>query len=228
MTPSTSPAQPNADVSADGPPQFDAAFRAQLAELFAWRRDVRRFRPDSLPEGALDALIRQATLAPSVGFSQPWRFVTVHDPDRRAAVAENFERCNAEALQAYSGDRARAYARLKLSGLREAPEHLAVFAAEATQRGHGVGRQTMPETLRYSVVTAVYTLWLAARAQGIGVGWVSILEPELVRRTLEVPESWSLVAYLCVGYPQEEHSDPELARYGWEARADDDEVIIRR
>jgi len=213
---------------AGDPPRFDAGFRRQLAELFAWRRDVRRFRPDPLPDGQLDALIREATLAPSVGYSQPWRFVTVRDPDRRAAIVGNFEVRNAEALAAYSGERAQTYAGLKLSGLREAPEHLAVFAAEATARGDGLGRQTMPETLRYSVVTAVYTLWLAARAEGIGVGWVSILDPEEVRRTLAVPDSWTLVAYLCVGYPQEEHSDPELARHGWEARADDAEVVIRR
>ncbi|MBK1668124.1 5,6-dimethylbenzimidazole synthase [Rhodovibrio sodomensis] len=211
-----------------GPPRFDAAFRRQLAQLFAWRRDVRRFRTDPLPEGTLDALIREATLAPSVGYSQPWRFVTVRDPDRRAAIVANFERRNAEALSAYTGARAEAYAGLKLSGLREAPEHLAVFAAETTERGHGLGRQTMPETLRYSVVTAVYTFWLAARAEGIGVGWVSILDPEEVRRALEVPESWTLVAYLCVGYPLEEHGDPELARHGWEVRADDAEVVVRR
>jgi 5,6-dimethylbenzimidazole synthase len=222
--------QRGAEESRDtgAPPRFDAAFRRQLADLFAWRRDVRRFRHDPLPDGALDALIREATLAPSVGYSQPWRFVTVRDPDRRAEIARNFERRNAEALGAYSGERARTYAGLKLSGLREAPEHLAVFAAEATERGHGLGRQTMPETLRYSVVTAVYTLWLAARAEGIGVGWVSILDPDAVGRTLAVPESWTLVAYLCIGYPQEEHSDPELARHGWEARADDAEVIVRR
>ena len=213
---------------AGDPPRFDAAFRRQLTELFAWRRDVRRFRPDPLPQGKLDALIQEATLAPSVGYSQPWRFVTVRDPDRRGEIARNFERCNAEALRAYSGERAQTYAGLKLSGLREAPEHLAVFAAERTARGHGLGRQTMPETLRYSVVTAVYTLWLAARAEGIGVGWVSILDPEAVGRTLAVPESWTLVAYLCVGYPREQHSDPELARYGWEVRADDQDVVIRR
>jgi 5,6-dimethylbenzimidazole synthase len=228
MPPNTAAGQPDQDTQADVPPRFDAAFRRQLAELFAWRRDVRRFRPDPLPAGALDALIREATLAPSVGYSQPWRFVTVRDPGRRAAVVRNFERCNAAALAAYSGDRAETYAGLKLSGLREAPEHLAVFAAETTDRGHGLGRQTMPETLRYSVVTAVYTLWLAARAEGIGVGWVSILDPEDVQRTLEVPENWTLVAYLCIGYPREEHSDPELARHGWEVRADDAEVIVRR
>lgn len=214
--------------AAGAPPAFDADFRARLADLFAWRRDVRRFLQDPLPEGLLDELIRQATLAPSVGFSQPWRFVTVDDPKRRAAVVASFERCNAEALANYAGERAATYARLKLAGLREAPVELAVFADEGTERGHGLGRHTMPETLRYSVVAAVYTFWLAARARGVGVGWVSILDPEEVRAGLDVPTEWRLVAYLCVGYPQEEHCDPELERRGWQARSDDPAMIVRR
>lgn len=230
MSQSAKPHQsdPTSAPSADGAPVFDAAFRDKLAELFAWRRDVRRFCRDPLPEGALEELIAQATLAPSVGFSQPWRFVTVDDSARRAAVLANFERCNAEALASYSGERAETYAGLKLAGLKEAPVQLAVFADEGTERGDGLGRRTMPEMLRYSVVTAVYTFWLAARARGIGVGWVSILDPEEVRASLEVPDSWRLVAYLCVGFPQEIHRDPELERHGWQTRADAPGQIIRR
>ena len=101
----------------------------------------------------------------------------------------------------------------------EAPVHLAVFADEATDcRGTASGNSTMPETLRYSAVLAVHTLWLAARAQGLGVGWVSILDPQAIAVDLETPEAWSLVAYLCLGYPEEEHVDPELERHGWQAR----------
>ena len=125
---------------------------------------------------------------------------------------------NAEALADFSGSRAALYARLKLSGLGEAPEQLAVFAETAPEQGHGLGRRSMPETLQYSAVCAVHTLWLAARAAGIGLGWVSILDAGEVSRDLEVPESWRLVAYLCLGYPEEEHDDPELARRGWEQR----------
>lgn len=209
------------DTSEQGaPPRFDPVFQEKLAELFAWRRDVRRFRTEPLEPGLLQRLVRQASLAPSVGFSQPWRFVTVDNPGRRKAVRASFERCNAEALRGYGPERAAHYARLKLSGLDEAPVQLAVFADGSTLRGHGLGRMTMPETLRYSVVTAVHTFWLAARAAGVGVGWVSILDPEEVRAALDVPQDWALVAYLCVGYPQEEHRDPELERHGWEARAD--------
>ena len=94
--------------------------------------------------------------------------------------------------------------------------------------GGGLGRKTMPETLAYSVVGAVHTLWLAARAFDIGVGWVSIIDPEQVRTTLDLPEDWVLVAYLCLGYPEEDHLDPELERYGWQRRVDVADVIVQR
>ncbi len=200
------------------PPNFDQEFQARLRDLFLWRRDVRRFRRDPVPAATVSDLLSLAVLAPSVGYSQPWRFVVVEDAARRAAVRKNFAHCNAEALNQQHGDRAELYARLKLDGLEDAPVQLAVFCDEGTQAGHGLGRRTMPETLRYSVVTAVHTLWLAARARGIGVGWVSILDPQALSQTLDVPDDWSLVAYLCVGWPEEEHLDPELARSGWEVR----------
>lgn len=207
---------------------FDAAFRDRFQDLLRWRRDVRRFRGDPLDQGTLDHLLDLACLAPSVGFSQPWRFVTVQDPDRRRRVAQNFERCNAEALSDYGAERARIYASLKLAGLNDAPVHLAVFCDDGTDLGAGLGRRTMPETLRYSVVAAVQTFWLAARAWGIGVGWVSILEPEEIKQILDVPDDWSLIAYLCVGYPQESHLDPELERHGWEARQSGDQQVFKR
>ncbi len=202
-------------------PDFDAPFRDRLADLIAWRRDVRRFRADPVDEALLDRLLDLACLAPSVGNSQPWRFVRVDSPARRGRVAANFEHCNSDALRDYAGERAKLYAQLKLSGLREAPVHLAVFADEATATGEGLGRKTMPETLCYSAVLAVHTLWLAARAHGLGVGWVSILDPEVVAGILEVPPAWRLIAYLCLGRPVEEHMDPELERHGWQAREED-------
>src|SRR5271169_5382233 len=155
---------------------FDDGFRTRLIELFTWRRDVRRFRPDPLPPQTLERLIHIACLSPSVGLSQPWRFVMVDDPARRRAIAEVFEACNAEALSSYPrglGDR---YASLKLAGIKEAPAQLTVFADRGTRVGHGLGRRTMPEMIEYSVVAAVHTIWLAARAEGIGLGWISILE----------------------------------------------------
>ena len=199
--------------------RFDAVFRDEFAELLAWRRDVRRFRPGAVPEPTLDLLLGLTVYAPSVGNCQPARFVRVDDEDRRVAVRANFEAANREALAAYCGERAKLYATLKLAGLTEAPVQLAVFCDETTEQGQGLGARTMPETRRYSAVCALHTFWLAARAHGLGVGWVSILDPARLAETLEVPQTWSFVGYLCVGWPREEHLTPELERAGWQARA---------
>jgi 5,6-dimethylbenzimidazole synthase len=209
-------------------PNFDSAFRASLIDLLSWRRDVRRFRTESLPLGMLEKLIELACLAPSVGLSQPWRFVIVDDAGRREAAIENFESCNADALGDYSGDLSTRYAALKLAGLREAPCHLAVFADRSTIVGHGLGRRTMPEMADYSVVTAMFSIWLAARAEGVGMGWVSILDPVVIGRVLDVPQDWRFIGYFCLGYPQDEDEVPELERAGWEQRRAPDEFIFRR
>jgi 5,6-dimethylbenzimidazole synthase len=207
---------------------FDDAFRAKLRDLLIWRRDVRRFRSDPLPEGTLERLIELACLAPSVGLSQPWRFVIVTDSDRRRAVLENFRAANADALKSYTGDLAARYAELKLAGLQEAPGQLAIFADTATETGHGLGRRTMPEMAEYSVVAAIGTMWLAARAEGIGMGWVSILIPAGINALLGVPETWRLIGYFCLGYPQADDVSPELERAGWEQRQSSETFVLRR
>jgi 5,6-dimethylbenzimidazole synthase len=195
---------------------FSDAFVADFNELLECRRDVRHFKPDPLEPGAIEALVALTRLGPSVGYSQPWRFVYVASADRRAAIVASFERANADALASYESERAAAYAQLKLSGLREAPVHLAVFCDGETATGSGLGARTMPETLAYSTAMAIYTFWLAARARGVGVGWVSIIEPDVVVEVLDVPSHWQLVAYLCVGYPKDASAIPELRRLGWE------------
>jgi 5,6-dimethylbenzimidazole synthase len=200
------------------PPRFDAAFKAQFAELVRWRRDVRRFRSDSVDPALVTHLLALASYAPSVGLSQPWRFVLVETPACRTAIRDNFAAANKVALDGYAGERQARYARLKLEGLDQAPVHLAVCADEATAQGAGLGRRTMPETIRYSVVAAIQTLWLAARAEGLGVGWVSILDPDAARVTLDLPADWSFVAYLCLGWPEQDRDVPELEREGWEQR----------
>ena len=205
--------------SSQHPPKFDGAFKARFADLVRWRRDVRRFRGDPIDPRLVEKLLALASHAPSVGLSQPWRFVLVETAQRRAAIAENFARANETALSGYEGERQARYARLKLEGLAQAPVHLAVCADETTAQGHGLGRQTMPETIRYSVVAAIQTFWLAARAEGLGVGWVSILDPDATRASLDLPPDWAFVAYLCLGWPEEEHDDPELERRGWERRS---------
>ncbi len=209
-------------------PAFDEGFRQYLRALLTWRRDVRRFRRDPLPPGAVERLIELAALAPSVGLSQPWRFVVVDDAGCRGAVRRNFAAANAAALAAQAPERAALYARLKLEGLDRAPCHLAVFADRATAQGHGLGRLTMPEMIDYSTVAAVHTLWLAARAEGIGMGWVSILDPRKIAAILDVPAEWKLIGYFCLGYPIEEEDVPLLETVGWEERRPAPSFLIRR
>ncbi len=208
--------------------EFGQSFRDQLAELFAWRRDVRRFRPDPVTPELIRRLLDQTGLAPSVGLSEPWRFVMVESAPARAAALANFEAANAEALEGYSSDQARLYATLKLSGMRDAPVQIAIFCDEDTPQGSGLGAQTMPEMRRYSVVCAGRQLWLSARAEGLGAGWVTILDPVRLGADLDVPESWRLIAYLCLGWPEEEHADAELERAGWEDRLGVDNRILTR
>ncbi|MCP9318988.1 5,6-dimethylbenzimidazole synthase [Acetobacter persici] len=199
-------------------PLFSPAFRTSLDQLFTWRRDVRHFRTDPVPEAVLTRLLETACLAPSVGLSEPWRFVRVKAPARRAAIRENFARCNTDALTGHSGEDARRYASLKLAGLDDAPHQIAVFCDTNPAQGRGLGRGTMPETTVWSAVMAIHTFWLAATAEGVGLGWVSILEPDEASRTLCMPPDWQFLAYLCVGYPAEQADTPELERRGWEQR----------
>ena len=209
-------------------PEFSPVFRGQLHDLFRWRRDVRHFHRDPVPEAVLDGLLRTACLAPSVGLSEPWRFVRVDDPRRRAAVREDFARCNARALADHMGADAHNYARLKLAGLDDAPHHVAVLSHPDPTQGRGLGRGTMPQTTTWSTVMAIHTFWLAATAAGVGVGWVSIIDPERIRAVLDMDSTLELVAYLCVGYPAQPASTPELERRGWERRAPERREWIRR
>jgi 5,6-dimethylbenzimidazole synthase len=181
-----------------------------------------------LPEGAVEHLIGLACLSPSVGLSEPWRFVIVEDAAARAAIRANFEACNAEALAMQQPDRAALYARLKLAGLDDAPCQIAVFADRATAQGGGLGRLTMPEMVDYSVAIAIHTFWLAARAEGIGVGWVSILDPARMAAILDVPPAFAFIGHLCVGYPLAEDDTPALEREGWERRHPSKGVVLYR
>jgi 5,6-dimethylbenzimidazole synthase len=197
---------------------FDTEFRDRLETLIAWRRDVRRFSERPVPAELIEHLLDLAQLAPSVGNAQPWRWVRVDSAGARAAVRANFLACNEAAHRAQPPDRAAAYASLKLEGLDRAPVQFAVFCDQATEQGSGLGCHTMTEMREYSVVLMIATFWLAARAAGLGVGWVSILDPREIARIVAAPPDWKLVAYLCVGWPEEEHLDPELERHGWQGR----------
>ncbi len=210
---------PSDDEGVESERHWDDGFRRSLKQLFRLRRDVRRFRTEPIPATALKRWVEAACLAPSVGLSQPWRFVSVNDPVRRQDVAAEFSTQNGLARDHYDSETANQYQSLKLAGLREAPEHLAVFVEPDPSQGRGLGRMTMPESVAYSVVAAIQNLWLAARSEGVGIGWVSILRPESINQILDVPDHWQLIAYLCIGYP--ELTDvvvPELETSGWEQR----------
>jgi 5,6-dimethylbenzimidazole synthase len=206
---------------AELPPVFDPEFREALETLFAWRRDVRHFRRDPIPESQVEDLLRIAQLAPSVGNSQPWRFLRVRSAAARAWLADHADSEVASAgAKIADPQRRAAYDALKLHGLREAPEILAVFCDDDTGVGQGLGAATMPEARAYSVVLSIHTLWLAARAAGLAIGWVSIVDPQQVAAHLQVPAAWRLVAVLCLGWPDETSAVPELERRGWQARLD--------
>lgn len=199
--------------------RFSDDFRAGLHDLMRWRRDVRHFRTDPVEADLLQDCLDSFSLAPSVGLSEPWRIVRVRSDAARAAALANFETANEQALAGYAGEQAELYASLKLSGMRDAPEQLAIYCDDTTAKGHGLGAGTMPEMRRYSVVGAINLMWLTARAHGLGMGWVSVLDPARLNRDLAVPEGWTLIAYLCLGWPRDVSLTPELETRRWETRA---------
>jgi 5,6-dimethylbenzimidazole synthase len=207
-------------------PAFSEIEREAVYRAIAERRDVRRgFLDKPLPEDLLHRLLAAAHRAPSVGLMQPWRFILIRDFGVRKAVHEIFGAANKHASARYTGEQAKRYSNLKLEGILEAPQNLCILCDAESERGHGVGRQTMPETAHYSTVCAIQNLWLAARSEGVGVGWVSILDPEKLRALLDIPPRLVLVAYLCLGYVDRFASEPELETFGWEKRIALDTVV---
>jgi len=190
---------------------------ATLRRILEWRRDVRHFLTDPVDEAVLERLRAAMDRAPSVGNSRPWRVIRVEDAALRAAVRDNFRRCNAAAAADFDAARRDDYLSLKLAGLDAAPVQLAVFTEIDPAAGHGLGRATMPETLRQSTAMAVHTLWLAARVENLGLGMVSILEPRAIETLLDAPPSWEFSAYLCIGYAERDDDIPLLHRAGWQA-----------
>jgi 5,6-dimethylbenzimidazole synthase len=190
------------------------------------RRDVRRgYLPQPLPDDLLYRLLEAAHNAPSVGLMQPWRFIVVKSLAVRQAVHQIFLDANEQARSAYDGEQQQIYAAMKLEGILEAPQNLCVVCDPESTQGHRLGRLTMPETALYSAVCAVQNLWLAARAEGIGVGWVSILDLCLLRSALNIPQHITPVAYLCLGYVDQFAVEPDLERAGWERRTPISSVV---
>jgi len=198
---------------------FDENERNAVYRAIRERRDVRRgFLPEPVPDELLHRLLEAAHNAPSVGLMQPWRFIVVRDLAVRQRVHEIFLKANEQAMANYEGEQQQNYSGMKLEGILEAPQNLCIVCDSQSNQGHQLGRRTMPETAIYSAVCAVQNLWLAARAEGIGVGWVSILEPHSLRSTLKIPEQITPVAYLCLGYVDAFSKEPDLERAGWEKR----------
>ena len=196
----------------------DAERRAVYRAIYE-RRDVRaHFLPDPIPDDVLGRVLDAAHHAPSVGFMQPWDFLVIRNIDVRKAVHRNFELANQRAAAAYDGERRKIYDGLKLAGILDAPVNLCVTCDPERPKGSGLGRQTDSSVALYSTVCAVQNLWLAARAESLGVGWVSIVDLDLLKATLGIPPALTLVAYLCIGYVAEFRPQPDLEEKGWETR----------
>lgn len=187
-----------------------------LRNVLQWRRDVRHFQVEPIDEAVLDRLSEAMNFAPSVGNSRPWRVVRVDDLAVRAVVRESFAHESERAAAEYNEEHAAEYRKLKLHGMDTAPVQLAVFTDTEPEAGRKLGRRTMPETLRQSTAMAIYTLWLAARAENLGMGMVSILNPTDVERALYTPHTWAFDAWICLGYPEFDDDTPLLHRAQWQ------------
>jgi 5,6-dimethylbenzimidazole synthase len=207
---------------------FSAAEREAVYRAIETRRDVRdQFLPAPLPDDLISRLLGAAHNAPSVGFMQPWNFVLVRDPDVREAAWQAFSRANDEAALMFDGERRDTYRSLKLEGIRKAPLSICVTCDPDRAGSVVLGRTHNPRMDAFSTVCAVQNLWLAARAEGVGVGWVSIFHDADIRALLGIPERIEIVAWLCLGFVDELYREPELAVKGWRQRLPLEELVFR-
>lgn len=191
------------------------------------RRDVRdHFVPAPITDEVLHKLLDAAHHAGSVGFMQPWSFIVVRNAEVKARVKALFEQANTAATEVFEGERRRKYSGMRLEGICEAPVNVCVTCDSTRNGPHVLGRHTIRETDVYSTCCAVQNLWLAARAEGIGVGWVSIFDPAELRTLLRIPSHVVLVAYLCLGYVSEFLPRPQLETAGWQSRLPIEELIF--
>ena len=180
------------------------------------RRDVRsEFLPERIPDDVLSRILTAAHHAPSVGFMQPWDFICIKNNKTKQAVKQAFIIANNEAAERLSGERKQQYQALKLEGITESPLNICVTCNRTRTGDFVLGRTTNSDMDLYSTVCAVQTLWLAARAENIGMGWVSILHEEKLKGLLNLPDHVVPVAYLCLGYVSKFHDKPDLERKGW-------------
>lgn len=207
---------------------FSEAERAAVYRAIETRRDVRdQFLSDPIPDNVLRRLLDAAHAAPSVGFMQPWNFVLVRDETVRHSAWEAFSRANAEAEAMFPEEKRSAYRSLKLEGIRKAPLSICVTSDPDRAGPVVLGRTHNSRMDSYSTVCAIQNLWLAARAEGIGVGWVSIFHDRDVRAILGIPDRIEIVAWLCLGYVDTLYEKPELAIKGWRQRLSLEDLIFQ-
>lgn len=206
--------------------QFTLDDSQLLADVIRLRRDVRgnRFLSTPIDDDTLDKLLEAALNAPSVGYSQPWQFVLIREYAVKQQVHHSFIKENTLGAEQFSGAKQQQYQNLKLEGILEAPVNIAIFYRP--QSGAVLGQTSMADMGRFSVVCAIQNLWLMARSLNIGVGWVSIIDPESVKQTLNAPQDAELIGYLCIGYVDDFLAEPELKTAGWEKKKTKSEVIF--
>jgi 5,6-dimethylbenzimidazole synthase len=207
------------------PQALSESEKASVYRTICERRDIRRFRPDPVPMATLVRILEAAHHAPSVGFMQPWNFIIIRDRGLRERIHAAFGRANEEAKRLFAGERRERYASLKLEGILESPLNICVTCDRERFGPVVLGRTCQADMDLFSTVCAVQNLWLAARAEGVGVGWVSIIHAADLAHILALPASVVPVAYLCVGYPEDFPPEPELQTAGWLPRLTLSEVL---
>lgn len=207
---------------------FERAERDAVYRAIFTRRDVRsQFLGEAVPDALLAQVLTAAHHAPSVGFMQPWNFIVIRDQAVKQRINAAFQNANAEAALLFPDEKRALYQSLKLEGITQAPINLCITCDRDRGGPVVLGRTHNRDTDLYSTVCAVQNLWLAARAEGLGIGWVSIFNPADLSRLLNLPDHVVPVAYLCLGWVKELHATPELAAKGWRQRLDLKDLVYQ-
>jgi len=200
--------------------------RDALYKVIFSRRDVRKdFIEKPIPEDVLERILMAGHHAPSVGFMQPWDFILVTEEDTKATLKKGYETASTESAQQFSDDKKEEYQKFKLEGILEAPLGICITCDRNRNGPVVIGRTIKPEMDLYSTVCAIQNIWLAARAENIGLGWVSIIHDDVLRDTLSIPENIEIIAYLCLGYVSKFNDKPELEEFGWLPRENLSQLI---
>lgn len=206
---------------------FDERTRDGLYDVIRARRDVRRFRPDPVPEEVLRRVLSAGHAAPSVGHSQPWRFIVVQDANTRDRAAVLADRERLVQAAGFDGDSGRHLLDLQLEGIREAPLGVVIACDRRTTATGVLGRATFPDSDLWSCACAIENIWLAARAEGLGLGWVTLFQPADLAGLLDLPDGVVTLGWLCLGWPNERPPAPGLERAGWSKKSPLEDVILR-